>query len=205
MDNLVDKKEFKRFYWDYCQRLNNIMERINVDEMARMMNELLNCWLNGHTVFLVGNGGSAATCAHMANDLGTGVYLKSHGKKKFRVISLVDNIPIITSIANDWKYEDIFERQLELNYSCGDLLMAVSASGNSENLLRVVKWVKQKKGKTIGVVGFDGGRLKELCDVTIHLESDIGDYGPVEDVHMIINHLIASWLLKNEKSDSGVV
>ena len=99
----------------------------------------------------------------------------------------------MTAIANDVGYENLFLGQLEIHYRPGDKLIAISASGNSPNVVRAVEWVKQRGGRTIGLVGFDGGKLREMCDVVVHVKAASGEYGPVEDAHLILNHILAHW------------
>jgi len=109
-------------------------------------------------------------------------------------LALTDNVPLITAIGNDDGYENIFVNQLRVHYREGDKLIVISASGNSPNVVRAAEWVKQKGGRVIGLIGFDGGKLKEICDIIIHVETPKGEYGPVEDIHTILDHLVANWL-----------
>jgi D-sedoheptulose 7-phosphate isomerase len=148
----------------------------------------------GSTIFLIGNGGSAATASHMANDIGLDVLKKSGDARAFRVLSLTDSVPMLTAIANDEGYENVFLRQLRILYRPGDVLVAISASGNSPNVVAAAEWVRKEGGAVLGLTGFDGGRLRGLCDVAIHVETPKGAYGPVEDVHMIMDHLVAGYL-----------
>ena len=104
---------------------------------------------------------------------------------------------MITAIANDTGYENIFLNQLKIHYKTGDLLIILSASGNSLNLIKACEWVKKKSGKTIGILGFDGGKLLKKCDLTIHIKTEKNEYGPVEDVQLILNHIFAHWFQKN--------
>jgi len=130
----------------------------------------------------------------MANDIGMDVLKKSGSVKAFRALALTDNTSVMTAIANDDGYENIFVNQLKIHYREGDKLVVISASGNSPNVIAAAKWVKSKGGKVIGLVGFDGGALKGICDILIHIETQKGEYGPVEDIHTIIDHLVANWL-----------
>ena len=129
----------------------------------------------------------------MANDIGFDILKKTGVDKAFKVLSLVDNNSVVTAIANDVGYENIFINQLKIHYRNGDNLIVISASGNSPNILEAAKWVKSKGGKNIGFLGFDGGRLLDICDIKIHIKSEPGEYGPVEDSHLIINHILAHW------------
>jgi D-sedoheptulose 7-phosphate isomerase len=168
------------------------------------INDVINCFITarekGKTIFFAGNGGSAATASHFAQDLGE-VGRKAN-VKSFKTISLTDSIPLLTAIGNDYGYEKIFSIQLSELFSKGDVLVVISASGNSPNVIDAVKQAKEMGGDTIGLVGFDGGALLEMCDYVIHAKANQGEYGPVEDIHMIIDHMITSFLafkLTNEK------
>ncbi len=101
---------------------------------------------------------------------------------------------VITAIVNDAGYHNVFVYQLQIHFKPGDMLVAISASGNSPNVVAAAKWVKNHGGKVVGLVGFDGVQLKTLCDLVIHAKTPKGEYGPVEDVHMVLNHLVYTWL-----------
>lgn len=135
-------------------------------------------------IYLIGNGGSAATCIHFANDL------VSSGHK---AISLVDPSNI-TRIANDYGYRYIFEHQLKILFDVDDALIAISASGNSDNLITAVEYVNSIGGLTVAIVGFDGGILKNICTHVIHTSTDIGDYERAENEHLKVCHHIAKAL-----------
>ena len=132
----------------------------------------------------------------MANDLGFDILKKTKIKKTFKLQSLNDNPSVLTAIANDTGYENIFLNQLKIYYKSGDLLVLLSASGNSLNLIKACNWVKQKGGKTIGILGFNGGKLLKKCDLTIHIKTEKNEYGPVEDTQLILNHILAHWFQK---------
>ena len=127
----------------------------------------------------------------MANDLGFDVFEKN--KKKLLIISLNDNSSVLTAIANDTGYDNIFLNQLKIHFKKNDKILIFSASGNSKNLIDAAKWVKNKGGKVISILGFDGGKLKKISDLVVHIKSKKGDYGPVEDNQLIINHILAHW------------
>ena len=129
----------------------------------------------------------------MANDLGFDIKKKTKVKKTFKIISLNDNTAVVTAIANDIGYENIFLKQLEIHYKKGDKILIFSASGNSENLLKAAKWIKKKGGRVISILGFDGGKLKKISDLSVHIKTEKGAYGPVEDIQLIINHIFAHW------------
>jgi D-sedoheptulose 7-phosphate isomerase len=168
--------------------------------VAEFVEEMENTRKQHNSIFFIGNGGSAATASHMANDFGIGVH-KNGDQEPFRVLSLTDNVATMTAVANDHGYDNLFVGQLRTLYRKGDMLVAISASGNSPNVIAAAEWVKARGGKVIGLVGFDGGRLKEICDIRIHIKTRKGEYGPVEDVHIILEHLIHSWLLDRVRKE----
>jgi len=197
MDNLKTmfsrsggREDYFRLYFSYVNKLL-------MDLDANAINNVIDCFLtarkNRKTIFFAGNGGSAATASHFAQDLGE-VGRKSK-KLGFRTLSLTDNISLVTAIGNDYGFDRIFIIQLSELFSPGDLLVAISASGNSLNVINAVEFAKNAGGTTIGLVGFDGGKMKNMCDHIIHVKTDMGEYGPVEDVHMIMDHLITSYLI----------
>ena len=129
----------------------------------------------------------------MANDIGFDIIKKTGTEKPFKVFSLVDNNSVLTAIANDVGYDNIFVNQLKIHYRDGDSLIVISASGNSPNVLKAAEWIKSKDGLIIGFLGFSGGRLIDYCDIKIHVDTQPGEYGPVEDAHLIMNHILAHW------------
>ncbi len=187
--NSADIQQFSKGYFRY---LCGLMNCIDTKQIESVVSEFSKAQKNRNTVFFIGNGGSASTASHMANDFGLGT--RKDEKLPFRAISLTDNVASMTAIANDCSYDDIFIRQLNLYFKKGDKLVAISASGNSLNVVNAANWVKKRGGKVIGLVGFDGGKLKKISDVCIHVKTPRGEYGPVEDIHMIMDHLIYTWL-----------
>ena len=185
----TSSSEYVRNYLSY---LSELVLKLDRDEIVKVINLLLDARQSGKMIFFIGNGGSAATASHFANDLAIGTRSNSN---PFRVMSLTDNNAVITAIANDYGYENVFVKQLEALYSEGDLLVAISASGDSPNLLKAVNFVKKRDGLTIGLTGFDGGKLKKIVDYVIHVPTDKGEYGPVEDIHMIFDHIIGTYLM----------
>ncbi|MDQ0193766.1 D-sedoheptulose-7-phosphate isomerase [Paenibacillus wynnii] len=184
----------KQFATGYFLYLKHLLNKIDTDSISAFINELEHAHRQGKNIFVIGNGGSASTASHLANDLGFGIYRKSRNETPLRAISLTDNISIMSAISNDECYENVFLKQLHLYYQEGDILIAISASGNSKNIINSVEWVKSRNGKVIGLSGFDGGRLKKLSDVVINVETPLEEFGPVEDIHLIIGHLVSAWL-----------
>ncbi|MDP3791521.1 MAG: SIS domain-containing protein [Candidatus Omnitrophota bacterium] len=188
-NNSADIHQFSKGYFRY---LCGLMDRLDMGVIEGIVREFDKAHKNRNTVFFIGNGGSASTASHMANDFGLGT--RKDEKLPFRAISLTDNVSSITAIANDSGYDNIFIRQLNLYYKRGDKLVAISASGNSPNVVNAARWVKKRGGRVIGLVGFDGGKLKEISDICVHVNTPKGEYGPVEDIHMIMDHLIYTWM-----------
>ena len=177
----------------YFAYLRDILNRIDLDSLGRLVKEFEDAREGKKTIFVAGNGGSAATATTIANDIGLDIMRKTGTDKPFRVFALTDNTSVITAIANDVGYENAFVNQLKIHYRDGDKLLVISASGNSENVIRAADWVKSRGGRIIGMLGFTGGNIKDMCDVVIHIKTEAGEYGPVEDVHLIINHLLSHW------------
>lgn len=162
----------------------NRLDKVEINPIVKLLNMLQVVRKNKKKIYLIGNGGSAATASHLATDL---------QKKDFKAISLVDNISLITAIGNDIGYDYIFRNQLMNCLNVGDVLIAFSASGNSLNILKAIEYAKNEEVVTVGFSGFNGGRLKDRCDISIHVATELGAYGPVEDIHMVIGHLVAKY------------
>ena len=129
----------------------------------------------------------------MVNDLGFDILKKTSTKNPFKFISLVDNNSSLTAIPNDTNFENVFINQLKIHFNSGDFLIAISASGNSSNIIKAAEYVKSNGGKVVGFIGFDGGKLAEISDIRLHVNTLSGEYGPVEDSHLILNHILAHW------------
>lgn len=171
----------------YFERLRQVLNGIDHSEIDRFVDLLLQARRSGRNIFFAGNGGSAATSSHFANDLSIGTRQQ---KNPFKVISLVDNVATLSAIGNDYGYDQIFARQIKVYGQSDDLLVGISASGNSPNLLRAFE-AGQKIGLiTVSITAFDGGKLKELADHSVHVPTNAGEYGPAEDAHLILDHLI---------------
>ncbi|MCL4390438.1 MAG: SIS domain-containing protein [Patescibacteria group bacterium] len=181
---------------DYIANLKIYLDKINLAKLESAAKLLAGTYQKRSTVFVVGNGGSAATASHIACDLAKTV----RGHKgdspwlSFKVITLTDNVPLITAWSNDVGYESAYSGQLEALGEKGDLLIAISSSGNSQNILNCVKAARKMGIKTIGISGFGGGKLKKICDLS--LTTDAAAYGPVEDIQLIINHMLTDYFLK---------
>jgi len=184
---------FSEFSMKYFNYITEIQKKIDPEELDNFTNQFMSAREEENTIFVAGNGGSAATATTMANDIGFDIIKKTGTDKPFRVFALTDNSSVITAISNDVGYENIFINQLKIHYKKGDKLVVISASGNSKNVVTAAEWVKNKGGIVLGMLGFDGGELRGICDLAILVPSLPGEYGPVEDIHLMINHLLAHW------------
>lgn len=171
------------------------LEKVNMSSLDQAVSVLWEAYEQNKQVFILGNGGSASTASHMACDIGKGVVCE--GKKRFRVQSLCDNVAVMTAWANDVSYETIFKDQLENMLNQGDIVIAISASGNSPNVVKAIEYANTQGAIIIGMSGFKGGRLYELADVKIHFP--VSDYGQVEDLHLMAEHIITECIRERMK------
>jgi len=185
-----DPAVFATSYFNY---LTKVLSKIDTQQVAAFVRTLLDVRDRGATVFFMGNGGSAATASHFANDLSIGT---NSYHKPFRVLSLTDNNSVMTAIGNDFGYSDVFERQLRVLGKQGDVVVGISASGNSLNLLKAFDAARDLGIKTVALTAFDGGRMREVADEGIHVPTGLREYGPAEDAHMILDHLIGAYLIQ---------
>jgi D-sedoheptulose 7-phosphate isomerase len=179
----------------YLKRLHDELDRVDLKEMQVWSDLIYDAWDKGKFVYIFGNGGSGTTASHMAEDLGKSSLrerdLKDESKKRLKVLSLTDNAGWIMAVGNDVHYDQIFVQQL-MNYgSEGDLVIAISGSGNSPNVLNAVDWANRHKLKTFGLTGFKGGKLKSMTHHGLHVPLD--DMGMVESIHLALFH----WVLND--------
>ena len=189
---LQKQKNIYEFSKLYFKNLINVFNELDLSKIAVLAKYLENCRKTNSNIFVIGNGGSAVNASAMANDLGFDI-LKKTKKKPFRIISLTDNNAVNSAIANDVGFENLFLSQIQSQYKRGDILIVMSVSGNSNNIIKAAEWFKKKRGKVFGILGFNGGKLKKICNDFILIKSTKGEYGPVEDLQLIINHILAHW------------
>ena len=175
---------------DYFGRHTRVVDTLDVAAVERAVQTIIAAYDEHRTVFICGNGGSATTATHMTADLGKNSAMP--GKARLRVIGLADNMSWFSALGNDLGYENVFVEQLENFLEPGDVLIAISASGNSPNVVKAAEFARAHGGKVVGLVGFKGGKLKEIADVAVH--SQIEDYGPVEDSHLMLDHIFVEAL-----------
>jgi D-sedoheptulose 7-phosphate isomerase len=192
-------KTATEFAKGYLTELKSVLDRLPLEKVDRVVEAIEAAHATGKQIFIIGNGGSAATASHMMNDLckGTLGHKGDASWKRFRVIALTDNVSLMTAWANDTNYNHIFSEPLKNFAQRGDLLVAISASGNSPNIITAVEAAKQIGVQVVGLAGFGGGKLAKMADVAFVVPSD--GYGPVEDVHMILDHIITGYLYEKLK------
>jgi len=175
----------------YISYLSELLFNLDFKAIEKVIEVFQKARANGKTIFLVGNGGSAATCSHFAEDLAYGTLME--GKEPFKALSLAENVAHMTAIANDEGYENVFVGQLKNLFKQGDVLVGISGSGNSSNVIRAIEYANSNGGISIGLLGFDGGKMKEICHYCVHVRTMKSEYGPVEDIHLILGHLITTY------------
>lgn len=182
---------------EYQSKLNDLFAQIDFNVLEQITTTIIDAYKNEKTVFVAGNGGSAATASHYKVDIG--FFVRYFKKKRIKVISLTDHSPLMTAIGNDNSFEEVFTQQMQDYFGEGDVLIAISASGNSMNVVKAAKYATELGGTSIGLVGFEGGKLKDACDICLYTPNPKGDYGPIEDLHMIICHMLVSYLREDEE------
>lgn len=183
----------------YLDDFKSLLDNTDLRQVGRVVDRLRAVRDRGGVVFIAGNGGSAATSTHLVNDLGKAT--KRSGRRPMRVMCLSDNVSWLTALANDEGYARAFSGQMENFASEGDLLLVISASGNSENLLDAVKLASHRGVQTVALLGFDGGRLKDMVDDYVLIETPFGAYGPVESAHSVVCDLLTTCLISDVDHD----
>ncbi|MEQ3237760.1 D-sedoheptulose-7-phosphate isomerase [Bacteroides cellulosilyticus] len=194
----MNRKEILTAHFtEYRKKVEDLYDSVNIDEVEKVLTTIIGTFKRGNTLFICGNGGSAATASHMQVDFT--YFIRHFTDYKPRILSLTDHCPMLTAIGNDRSFEDIFKDQLRGMMREGDTVIFISASGNSENLVRGANYVNENGGISIGWVGFDGGKLEHICSMCLHNENPKGDYGPIEDLHMFYVHLLVNYIGKDEE------
>ena len=171
---------------EYLEMEKKTIESLNREELLSVVNAFLDVYEKEGTIYVFGNGGSASTASHMANDYNKG--LNEFLDKKFRFVCLNDNVATLMSIANDISYEEVFRMQLRGKLEEKDLVVGISGSGTSMNVINPISYAKEMGVKTVGLCGYEGGKLKALSDVVLHVK--LNNMQIVEDIHLIFNHLL---------------
>jgi len=189
--------DYKNDIRNYIKRELEILQALDVDAINAAMNLLNDALEAEKNIYIFGNGGSAATASHFTNDFNKGI--SEYTEKKFRFACLNDNIATIMAIANDISYDEVFRFQLKGRIKEGDLVIGISGSGNSPNVINAVEYAKEQGNKVIALTGYSGGKLKPLSDVSLHVPID--DMQITEDIHMVFDHLMMSVFYKYVKAD----
>ncbi len=185
---------------EYLKLLTATVQKLSAENLDEVTNAFLNTYQKGGTFYVFGNGGSAATASHMAGDFVKGA---SFGlEKRFKFICLNDNMSALMAIANDVSYDDVFVEQLKNFLQPDDLVIGISGSGNSANVVKALEYAKEKGVKTLALCGFGGGKIKTLADYCVHAE--VNDMEITEDVHMVVFHTIKQALIKHLHGTSSV-
>lgn len=177
---------------DYIELEKKILDSLDIHCIDAAMHLIQRTYEGEGNIYIFGNGGSSATASHFQNDFNKG--LSEKREKKFRMVCLNNDLPTIMAIANDFSFDEVFRYQLEGRLRKGDLVVAISGSGNSKNIIRAVTYAKEQGNKVIGLCGYSGGRLKELSDIAIHINID--NMQICEDIHMVLDHLMMTIFYK---------
>ena len=180
------------FSFEYINGLKDVLDTFPHDQFERLTEAMMDAYRQGRSIFVMGNGGSGSTASHWVCDINKGCCL--HLDKKFKMMSLNDNIATMLAYANDLSYEDVFAEQLKNFFEPGDLVIGISGSGNSGNVIKAIEYANKNKGKTVGLCGYSGGKLYGMVDIPILVKID--DMQKVEDVHMIVVHMTMQRVLE---------
>ena len=176
----------KEFYLNYLSELKDVIDNLLLEELVKITDLILAAYRGEHQIFIMGNGGSASTASHFACDINKGTCFGL--KKRFKVFCLNDNIPTMLAYANDVSYSDVFVEQLKNFLKSNDLVIGISGSGNSENVLKAILYANENGAKTVGLTGFDGGKLAKLAQSALIVP--VNDMQKVEDIHLILTHML---------------
>lgn len=185
---------------DYMAIFEDLLKSIDPKDIATCADILRKARDSGAMIYVAGNGGSASTATHLANDLGKAT--KTSGMPPMRVVSMSDNISWLTALGNDEGYDRVFAGQMENFAKPGDVLIVISTSGNSGNLVKAAEMAKERGMTSIGILGFKGGKLKDMVDASVWLPSPVGAYGPVETAHSLVVDLIKECLMADRPAGS---
>jgi len=183
---------YKKEIENYINKEIEVIKSLDISSINTVMTAINDAYNAGSNIYIFGNGGSASTASHMQNDFNKGI--SERIEKKFNFVCLNDNVPTVMAIANDSGYEYIFENQLKGKLKQNDLVIAISGSGNSENVIRAINYAKKQGIKTIGITGYDGGKLAAIVDISFNVP--VNDMQITEDVHMILDHLMMSVFMR---------
>jgi D-sedoheptulose 7-phosphate isomerase len=186
------KINIQNYFNDYRERLNNLLNKMDINILEKIIEIMVNTFKKGKTVYVCGNGGSAATASHFQADFS--FFIRYFTKFRPKVRALTDNVAMLTAVGNDTSFDDIFVEQLKGHFEKGDAIICISASGNSDNVVRAAKYANENGGTSLAFVGFSGGKLLQTAHFSLFTPNPKGDYGPIEDAHIIFSHLIINYL-----------
>jgi len=187
---------------NYIGYLSKAVDSVETSQVESFIELLYGAYKDRKMVFVIGNGGSAANASHLAQDLAKGTRPHLEHDLRIKALSLTDNLPFVTALGNDDGYDTIFEQQLRTFASAGDILVSISGSGNSPNILKAVEWANKNHLVTVGITGFDGGKLKDLSKYSVHVP--LNDMCTAESVHSIIFHYVILTLQKKLSDGKAV-
>lgn len=192
-----EKNNIENYFNNYRERLNNLLDKVDLYALEKIIEIIMTVFKNGKTVYVCGNGGSASTASHIQADFSFFVRYFTNFRPKVR--SLTDNVAMLTAVSNDISFDDIFVEQLKGHFENGDAIICISASGNSENVIRAARFANNNGGTSICFVGFSGGELLRTATISLYTPNPKDDYGPIEDLHMIYDHFIVNFLSQDEE------
>lgn len=197
IDDAMIKTELAQ---EHIREFKNALDSLDLAELDKIIEILLKAYKENRQVFVIGNGGSASLASHFACDLSKGTLQNAYDdkEKRFKVISLTDNTALMTAYSNDLAYEHVFSQQLRNLLSEGDVVIGISSSGNSKNIINAINLAKKNRAVTVGLLGFDGGKLRDIVDFKILVNNY--NYGIVEDSHSVLQHIICSVIRKTLKN-----
>ena len=201
----IIKKDLYEFVTAYFEEIRRCLELLDKESIEKIIEVIIDAYHTERTIYILGNGGAASTSSHLACDLGKGTLRRVYDKreKRLRVVSLTDNVALITAYSNDISYDNIFLQQLRNLVEAGDVVIGISGSGNSTNVLRALRYAKKIGAVTVGFSGFStGGKLASIVDVSLIVKSN--HYGPIEDVHHIVGHIISAAFANIKRSEAGL-
>ncbi len=180
--------DYREAIKNYLELEKTVIDALDVDAVNAAMNLILETYEDGHTIYIFGNGGSSATASHFQNDFNKGI--SEYVEKKFHFQCLNDNMATVMAIANDIGFEEVFRFQLRGRLEPGDIVIAISGSGSSPNVINAVEYARSCGNRVIGMTGFEGGHLKRIADISLH--ADVMSMQVTEDIHMLFDHLMMS-------------
>lgn len=185
-------EKYKSYIRDYLALEIKVLSSLDIEAIDETLCLLEDCLKQERNIYIFGNGGSSATASHFQNDFNKGV--SEHTEKKFRFTCLNDNVATMMAVANDIGFDEVFRFQLQGKFKSSDVIFAISGSGNSKNVINAVEYAKEQGCTIVGLTGYDGGKLKELSDISLH--APIKSMQITEDIHMIFDHLMMSVFYK---------